>query len=155
MKKIFSPQAHFTSGNQAQNNHSKLKMNKYFILLIAILGLQVQTIACENLFEKISCFFGYKTNTPYYKLTYFDIRGRGEFIRWILAVASQPYTDNRINMNDWQALKPKTPFGQLPVLEFLDKDGNFVELAQSLAIGKQILVLIFKKQIKNFMINRF
>ncbi len=120
-------------------------MNKYLILFIGILGIQVQSIASATLYEIISCIFGYKTNQPYYKLTYFDIRGRAEFIRWILAVASQPYVDNRVDMNDWQALKPKTPFGQLPVLEFLDQDGNLVELAQSLAIGKQHFILMLNK----------
>ena len=42
---------------------------------------------------------------PSYKLIYFDLQARGELIRWIFAVAKQPYTDERIQFQDWPALK--------------------------------------------------
>ena len=42
---------------------------------------------------------------PSYKLTYFDIQGRGELIRWIFAVAKKPYTDERIKFEDWPKRK--------------------------------------------------
>ncbi len=41
---------------------------------------------------------------PHYKLTYFDIRGLGEFIRMTFIEAGVPFEDNRIPMGntDWK-----------------------------------------------------
>ncbi|KAH9508180.1 Glutathione S-transferase 1 [Bulinus truncatus] len=64
------------------------------------------------------------------KLTYFNGRGRAEVSRLVLAVAGQKYEDVRLAGDQWAALKPKTPFGQLPVLEV---DGK--SFGQSLAIA--------------------
>jgi glutathione S-transferase len=52
------------------------------------------------------------------KLTYFDGRGRGEVARQILAYSGQPWEDDRISFAEWPELKPKTPLGTLPVLEY-------------------------------------
>ncbi|CAF0861837.1 unnamed protein product [Adineta steineri] len=68
---------------------------------------------------------------PSYKLTYFNGRGRAEISRLIFAAAGQKYEDIRIEREQWPALKPKTPLGQMPVLEV---DG--VELPQSAAIAR-------------------
>lgn len=70
------------------------------------------------------------TDKKGYKFTYFPIGARGELSRYIFAVAKQPYTDDRINWQDWPALKPNTPFGQLPLLTV---DG--VTLCQSSVIA--------------------
>ncbi|CAG9761714.1 unnamed protein product [Ceutorhynchus assimilis] len=70
---------------------------------------------------------------PSYKLTYFNLAGAGECIRYLFAYAKQPYEDNRIAFQDWQALKPNTPYGQLPILEV---DGKVVP--QSTAIGRYL-----------------
>jgi len=70
---------------------------------------------------------------PQYKLTYFDIRGRAEGIRYILKQAGVDFEDNRVSGDTWAAYKPKTPFGQIPVLEV---DGKM--LAQSCAIGRYL-----------------
>lgn len=70
---------------------------------------------------------------PSYKLTYFDIQGRGELIRWIFAVAKKPYTDERIKFEDWPKRKATTPFGQLPVLEV---DGT--QICQSYVIAEYL-----------------
>jgi len=64
-----------------------------------------------------------------YKLTYFNVRARGEPIRFIFAVAGVPYEDRRIEKADWPALKQTFPWGKIPVLEV---DGE--SLAESTAI---------------------
>jgi len=56
-----------------------------------------------------------------YKLTYFNIRGRAESIRILFSVAGVEFEDNRINGEDWPAIKPETPWGQLPYLQVGDK----------------------------------
>lgn len=69
------------------------------------------------------------------KLTYFDApTSRGEECRLAFQIAGVEFEDNRLKRTDWLSLKPKTPFGSLPLLEM---PGHPV-LAQSNAI----LVLI-------------
>jgi glutathione S-transferase len=52
------------------------------------------------------------------KLTYFDAAvSRGEECRLALQIAGVEFEDVRIKREDWPALKPKTPFGAMPVLE--------------------------------------
>merc|ERR1712021_40491 len=50
------------------------------------------------------------------KLTYFNLKGRAEPARLILAYAGVDFDDCRVTSEEWQKLKPKTPCGQLPVL---------------------------------------
>lgn len=68
---------------------------------------------------------------PSYKLNYFNGRGRAEITRLIFAAAGQTYTDNRVASENWPALKPNAPTGQMP---FLEVDG--VKLPQSIAIAR-------------------
>ncbi|CAJ0932181.1 unnamed protein product, partial [Mesorhabditis belari] len=70
---------------------------------------------------------------PSYKLTYFDVRGRGEVPRQLFALAGVPYEDVRITFEEWAEKKGtlQLPYGQLPILEV---DG--VILAQSGAIAR-------------------
>ncbi|RUS84493.1 hypothetical protein EGW08_007732 [Elysia chlorotica] len=70
---------------------------------------------------------------PHYKLTYFDFRGRAEIARLMFAYAGKEYEDHRIQVEDWSAVKPNTPFGQIPVLEV---DGE--EIGQSVAIANYL-----------------
>ena len=65
-----------------------------------------------------------------YKLVYFNVKGRAEFIRFIFAQADVEYKDERIKKEDWPSLKPKTPFGMLPVLEV---DGKLLGGSQVIA----------------------
>jgi len=47
-------------------------------------------------------------------LTYFDVRGRAEVIRLILEETETPYRERRVKVEEWPALKPTMPFGQMP-----------------------------------------
>merc|ERR1712004_869374 len=75
---------------------------------------------------------------PNVKLTYFNLRARGEPCRLLLAYGGIKYEDERIAppwdpTSTWATLKPTTPFGQLPVLSW---DG--VEICQSMAAARFI-----------------
>ena len=70
-----------------------------------------------------------------YKLTYFNLRARAELSRFIFAQAAVQYKDERIQGlgQHWDELKPKTPFGCLPVLV---EDGK--ELSGSTIIARYL-----------------
>ena len=65
------------------------------------------------------------------KLVYFNVMGRAETARLILAQAGVSYEDKRIEKEEWPALKASLPMGQLPVLEV---DGKTI--GQSMAIAR-------------------
>lgn len=68
-------------------------------------------------------------------LTYFDIpTSRGEECRLALFIADVPFTDERLNREQWEARKPTTPFGALPLFT---SEGR-PPLAQSNAILRMI-----------------
>nr|UOU03299.1 glutathione S-transferase sigma 10 [Brachionus rubens] len=71
---------------------------------------------------------------PSHKLTYFNLRGRGEIIRLIFAAAGAEYTDERVEFSEWPNLKPNAPLGQLP---YLTIDGS-VHIPQSMAIARYV-----------------
>ncbi|GAU98973.1 hypothetical protein RvY_10040 [Ramazzottius varieornatus] len=69
-------------------------------------------------------------------LYYFDGRGRGEVIRWILHAAGQNFKDERVDHAEWvknPQMKTKSPLGQLPYIEV-----NGKTLGQSHAIGRYL-----------------
>ena len=69
-----------------------------------------------------------------YKLTYFNIRGRAELIRLILTQAGVQYEDKRITKEEWGELKPKTPYGCVPILEVEGKTlSGSLEIARFVA----------------------
>ena len=56
------------------------------------------------------------TMTPSIKLTYFDIEAAAEPVRLALVLSGTEFEDNRVQFPDWPALKPTTPYGQLPIM---------------------------------------
>ncbi|XP_050302190.1 glutathione S-transferase-like [Anthonomus grandis grandis] len=72
---------------------------------------------------------------PHYKLTYFDLTGLGEPIRYLLNYGNIPFEDVRIPKSSWPDLKDtlNPPLGQLPLLEV---DGEV--LFQSIAISRYV-----------------
>jgi len=102
-------------------------MNQLFVLTIVLIWtLSSGIIINENCKPT-------QIDTPNYKLTYFNGRGRAEVSRLIFAQAGVPYQDNRISKEDWPKLKPTMPFLQVPVLEV---DGTLIP--QSKAIGRYL-----------------
>ncbi|KAG9400646.1 hypothetical protein AC1031_010863 [Aphanomyces cochlioides] len=67
------------------------------------------------------------------RLTYFNMPGRGEFIRLLFAYGNVPFEDSRISFQEWGAKKATLdlPFGQMPILQTHGKT-----YAQSLAIAR-------------------
>ncbi|MCB9665449.1 MAG: glutathione S-transferase family protein [Alphaproteobacteria bacterium] len=54
---------------------------------------------------------------PAVRLSYFDFAGgRGEDCRIALHLAGVPFEDHRVRGPAWQAFKPETPWGGMPVL---------------------------------------
>ncbi|XP_026318450.1 glutathione S-transferase 2-like [Hyposmocoma kahamanoa] len=64
---------------------------------------------------------------------YFPVKALGESNRLLLAYGGQEFEDRRVAMEQWPDFKPKTPFGQMPVLEI---DGK--KYAQSFAIARYL-----------------
>ncbi|XP_078620474.1 hematopoietic prostaglandin D synthase-like [Branchiostoma floridae x Branchiostoma japonicum] len=60
---------------------------------------------------------------PSYKLTYFKHWGRGGVLRLLFAAGGIEFEDVRIEREQWPELKPKTPMGQIPILEV---DGTII-----------------------------
>ncbi|XP_060519304.1 glutathione S-transferase-like [Cylas formicarius] len=89
---------------------------------------------------------------PSYKLTYFNLTALGEPIRFLFHYGGIDFVDNRIEKADWPALKPKTPYGVLPLLEI---DGKQV-LHQSVAIARyvaKVVNLVGKNDLENWEID--
>ena len=55
-----------------------------------------------------------------YKLTYFDVKGRAEITRLLFSYAGIPFVDDRLSREQFAALKPSLPAGQVPVLTIDD-----------------------------------
>uniref|UniRef100_A0A914YC91 GST N-terminal domain-containing protein n=1 Tax=Panagrolaimus superbus TaxID=310955 RepID=A0A914YC91_9BILA len=69
----------------------------------------------------------------HYKLSYFDTRGIGEAIRLLFKYAKVDFEDHRFTRDQWAAIKPTTPAGKVPILEF---DG--ITLVESAAISRYL-----------------
>jgi len=56
------------------------------------------------------------TMTSKIQLTYFNIEGVAEKVRLAFKIGGIEFEDKRINFTEWTAIKPTTPFGQLPIM---------------------------------------
>jgi len=70
---------------------------------------------------------------PQYKLIYFNGMGRAEMTRWLFAYGGIPYTDERIEKEDWPEKKKSLPYKQVPILMVDDKP-----LPQSIAMARYV-----------------
>ncbi|XP_060066206.1 glutathione S-transferase 3-like [Ylistrum balloti] len=70
---------------------------------------------------------------PKYRLTYFNVRARGELSRLLFNQAGVDFEDVRIEQDKWPALKKEVPGGTLPVLTY---DGK--QYGQSMAIARYL-----------------
>jgi glutathione S-transferase len=73
---------------------------------------------------------------PKLKLTYFNIEGAAEKVRLALKLGGLAFEDERIEMSGWQALKPSTPYGQLPLLSIDDQPPVTQSFAMLRYIGR-------------------
>lgn len=70
------------------------------------------------------------SDTPTYTLFYFNLKALAEPLRYLLAYGNLEYDDVRVTRDEWPALKPTMPMGQMPVLEV---DGHRVHQSISMA----------------------
>jgi hypothetical protein len=88
--------SHFTS-----NNSNEIFLNEI------IIKVKVRKI------EYFNYIFYDKLKMTEYKLTYYDIKGRGEVARLIFAAAGQKFEDIRLEYRNSTEFKSIAPFGQV------------------------------------------
>lgn len=72
-----------------------------------------------------------------YAVLYFDIRGRAEPIRLMLAAAGVAFDDRNVSRDRWMELKATLPLGQVPVF-YETVDGHETALPHSMAILRHL-----------------
>jgi len=70
------------------------------------------------------------SENPTFTLFYFNVKALAEPIRFLFAYGGVEYEDVRVTRDEWPALKPTMPMGQMPVLEV---DGHRVHQSISMA----------------------
>ncbi len=75
---------------------------------------------------------------PKITLTYFNIEAAAEKVRLALVMTGTEFEDKRINFDEWGALKPTTPYGQLPLMTVTSADGSTKTFAQSVAMMRWV-----------------
>ena len=91
------------------------------------------SVAAIALFHK-QLAYAYRKKSAQVKLTYFNITGLGEPIRYILSIAGVPFVDHRFgSREEFLEKKPTLRFGQVPCLTI---DGE--EFFQSASIFRLI-----------------
>ncbi|KAI4470699.1 glutathione s-transferase [Holotrichia oblita] len=111
---------------------TKFKSSKYpmfmAVVVYAIIHITINVLSIVHLYFSI-----FTDMAPSIKVTYFNIRGLAETIRLLLKYGEIEFEDNRIQSEEWAALKATTPFGQMPLYE---EDGKVAW--QSLAICRYL-----------------
>uniref|UniRef100_A0A1I7TDA8 glutathione transferase n=1 Tax=Caenorhabditis tropicalis TaxID=1561998 RepID=A0A1I7TDA8_9PELO len=69
----------------------------------------------------------------HYKLTYFNARGLAEISRQLFHLAGVEFEDHRLTEEEFAALKPNLPTGQVPIL-YIDN----VPFSQSTAFARYL-----------------
>jgi len=73
------------------------------------------------------------------KLVYFNVAGRAELARWMLAHAKAPFEDFRVKKDSWPTMKKNYPTEQLPILEYVDpKSKKTSHIVQSSSIIRAV-----------------
>ncbi|XP_026318446.1 glutathione S-transferase 2-like [Hyposmocoma kahamanoa] len=67
---------------------------------------------------------------------YFPLKALGEGIRLLLSYGGQEFEDHRVPIDQWVDFKPKTPFGQLPMME-IDGKTYTQAVAMSRYLGRK------------------
>lgn len=80
-----------------------------------------------------------------FRLVYFNIEGAGEKVRLCFVLAGIKFEDKRISFDEWGKLKPKTKYGQLPILQV--GEAGEAELHQSPAILKYVALASSSKSL--------
>ncbi|CAJ1333042.1 unnamed protein product [Effrenium voratum] len=75
---------------------------------------------------------------PKISLTYFNIEAAAEKVRLALVMTNTEFEDKRINFEEWGAMKPTTPYGQLPLMTVTNADGSVKTFAQSVAMMRWV-----------------
>lgn len=110
---------------QADTNNDQVVSYDEFVKFLAAEGLEQKAQAGD-------------AKQPHLALHYFNLRGRAEVARLVMAEGGIKYDDKRHEKEAFVAnLKPKAPFGQMPYLEV---DGK-TTIAQSQAINRYLAKL--------------
>ena len=98
-------------GARAPINRANKKREMQKLLLAASVSAAALAIFHKKL------VWAYRRRTSQVKLTYFNIAGLGEPIRYLLSQANVPFDDHRFGSRDeFLAMKPSLRFGQVPCL---------------------------------------
>ncbi|KAG0213066.1 hypothetical protein BGX28_005087 [Mortierella sp. GBA30] len=97
---------------------------------VSAVSLPVPTRADSEVLGKAA-----KSNESTFKYLYFELHGRGELTRTILAYSGAKFEELPL---DWPAQKSQMPFQCLPVVYETTADGTVLELAESYAIERYL-----------------
>jgi glutathione S-transferase len=100
---------------ETERTTSSIELSQTQMFQLRLRVLLLLTTFCSSLSFSVS------TMAPSVKLTYFDIEGAAEPVRLALVLSGTPFEDERVAFPEWAALKPTTPYGQLPLLTVDEK----------------------------------
>ena len=69
-----------------------------------------------------------------HKLTYYNMKGRAELIRWLLVLSHEPFEDIRVDKEHLPNVLASAPCGKLPIFEF-NYDGKNYKTSETMAVG--------------------